>query len=66
MTFDQINLFLLDIPIYAANGLLCVVAPVRMLTFPPASSDAGANAPRRAIALELAWGEELGGATGVP
>jgi hypothetical protein len=50
----------------AANGLLCVVAPVRMLTFPPAPSDAGANAPRRAIALELAWGEELGGAAGVP
>ena len=52
----------------AANGLLCVVAPVRMLTFPPFPSDAGANAApaRRALALEVAWGEELGGAAGVP
>jgi hypothetical protein len=55
-------------PAVAANGLLCVVVPVRMLTFPPSPSDGGAGAKptQRALALEVAWGEELGGAVGVP
>jgi len=50
----------------AANGLLCVVAPVRMLTFPPASADAGPSGASRALALEVAWGEELSNVAGVP
>lgn len=50
----------------AANGLLCVVAPVRMLTFPPAADDAGTGGVLRALAIEVAWGEELGNVAGVP
>lgn len=57
-------------PAVAANGLLCVIAPVRMLTFPPLAGDGGsvrsAGAGTRAMAIEVAWGEELGNVVGVP
>lgn len=35
-----------------ANALLCVIAPVKLLTFPPSSADAGAL---RGMAIEAAW-----------
>ena len=34
-----------------ANALLCVIAPVKLLTFPPSDGDAGA----RGMAIEAAW-----------
>ena len=34
-----------------ANALLCVIAPLKLLTFPPAEGDAGA----RGIAIETTW-----------
>lgn len=34
-----------------ANALICVVAPVKLLTFPPTETDAGA----RGMAIEVAW-----------
>src|SRR5207245_6634815 len=40
----------------AANALLCVVAPLKLLTFPAAEGDAGA----RGIALEATWGPKNG------
>jgi len=36
----------------AANGLLCIVAPLKLVTFPPADGDAGA----RGLAIEATWG----------
>ena len=45
-------------PGVAANGLLCVVAPARMIALAPI--DGGA----RAIALEIAWGAAITGAGG--
>lgn len=36
----------------SALGMLCVLAPLRMATFSPASEDAGA----RSITIESAWG----------
>jgi hypothetical protein len=45
-------------PAVTANGLLCLVAPARMLALAP--NDGGA----RAIALEVAWGENVGGSAG--
>ncbi len=47
-------------PGVAANGLLCVVAPARMIALAP--NDGGA----RAIALEIAWGASISGAGGSP
>ncbi len=47
-------------PGVAANGLLCVVAPARMIALAP--NDGGA----RAIALEIAWGASITGAGGSP
>lgn len=41
-------------PAVTANGLLCVVAPARMLALAP--NDGGA----RAIAVEVAWGNGVG------
>ncbi len=38
----------------AANAILCFIAPIKSLTFPPADTDAGAV--QRGIALEAAWG----------
>jgi hypothetical protein len=35
----------------AANALLCVIAPLKLLTFPPSEADAGA----RGMAVEAAW-----------
>ena len=34
-----------------ANALICVIAPVKLLTFPPSDGDAGA----RGMAIEAAW-----------
>lgn len=45
---------LADGPGVAANGLLCIVAPARMIALPPA--DAGT----RTLALEVAWGRDVG------
>ncbi|CAN5638559.1 hypothetical protein BH09MYX1_BH09MYX1_45810 [soil metagenome] len=44
-------------PAVIANGLLCIVAPARMIALAP--NDGGA----RAVALEIAWGPTLGGGT---
>lgn len=38
----------------AANAILCVIAPIRLLVFPPAEADAGS----RGLAIEAAWGPE--------
>jgi hypothetical protein len=38
----------------AVQGMLCIVSRVRMSAFPPST------APTRAIALEAAWGSDLG------
>ena len=38
----------------AANAILCFIAPIKSLTFPPADGDGGAV--QRGIALEAAWG----------
>jgi hypothetical protein len=43
----------------AANAILCVISPLRALTFPAADGDAGA----RGIAIEAAW-EGTGGTGG--
>ncbi len=34
-----------------ANALICVIAPVKLLTFPPSDGDAGV----RGMAIEVAW-----------
>jgi hypothetical protein len=36
----------------AANAILCVIAPLKLTSFPPAESDAGA----RGLAIEATWG----------
>lgn len=38
----------------AANAILCFIAPVKTLVFPPGDADAGASP--RGLALEAAWG----------
>ncbi|WP_394837465.1 hypothetical protein LVJ94_11205 [Pendulispora rubella] len=38
----------------AANVILCFIAPIKALTFPPADTDAGVT--QRGIAFEAAWG----------
>jgi hypothetical protein len=38
----------------AANAILCFIAPIKSLTFPPAEADAGTSP--RGIAFEAAWG----------
>ncbi|WP_394847978.1 hypothetical protein LZC95_11000 [Pendulispora brunnea] len=38
----------------AANAILCFIAPIKSLTFPPADADAGTT--QRGIAFEAAWG----------
>ncbi len=40
----------------AANALLCVLAPLKLTTFPPAADDAGA----RAFAIDATWGPTQG------
>jgi hypothetical protein len=37
----------------AANAILCVIAPLKLLAFPPAEGDAGA----RGLAIEAEWGK---------
>jgi hypothetical protein len=44
----------------AANALLCVVAPLKLTTFPPAGSDAGP----RGLAIDTSWGPRGGNDTG--
>ena len=51
---EGVNVKLSDDKGAAANAILCVVAPVRLLTFPPNDGDAGA----RGIAIEASWNAE--------
>jgi hypothetical protein len=51
---EGVNVKLSDDKGAAANAILCVVAPVRLLTFPPNDGDAGA----RGIAIEASWNVE--------
>lgn len=40
----------------AANAILCFIAPIKSLTFPPAAAGArGAASARRGLAFEAAW-----------
>jgi hypothetical protein len=48
---EGVNVKISDDKGAAANAILCVVAPVRLLTFPPNDGDAGA----RGIAIEASW-----------
>jgi hypothetical protein len=48
---EGVNVKISDDKGAAANAILCVVAPVRLLTFPPNDGDAG----RRGIAIEASW-----------
>ncbi|MEO8874410.1 MAG: hypothetical protein ABI461_02390 [Polyangiaceae bacterium] len=51
---EGVNVKMSDDKGAAANAILCLVAPVRLLTFPPNPGDAGA----RGIAIEASWGPE--------
>ncbi len=48
---EGVNVKLSDDKGAAANAILCVVAPVRLLSFPPNDGDAG----QRGIAIEASW-----------
>ena len=48
---EGVNVKISDDKGAAANAILCVVAPVRLLTFPPSDGDAG----QRGIAIEASW-----------
>jgi hypothetical protein len=48
---EGVNVKISDDKGAAANAILCVVAPVRLLTFPPNDGDAG----QRGIAIEASW-----------
>jgi len=48
---EGVNVKMSDDKGAAANAILCVVAPLRLLTFPPNAGDAGA----RGIAIEASW-----------
>ena len=51
---EGVNVKLSDDKGAAANAILCVVAPVRLLTFPPNDGDAG----QRGIAIEASWQQQ--------
>jgi hypothetical protein len=49
----------------AANALLCVMAPLKLTTFPAVASEA-ANAAPRSFAIDVSWGPQQGAAPPSP
>jgi hypothetical protein len=49
----------------AANALLCVVAPLKLTTFPAVTSE-GANTAPRSFAIDVSWGTQQQGSAPPP
>ena len=54
-TIGGLNISKLSQKEAAGSAILCLIAPIRLLVFPPAPEDAGAG-QERGIAVEATWG----------